>query len=97
MSKRKILNFVLFAVFTVAVFFTGVTIGVGRDVSHSLLNSSGSVDITKVVNLYSNSRSNEVDFKEYWDIWDKIKKILKLKQALIITKHLKSVKKMSYQ
>jgi len=74
MSKRKILNFVLFAVFTVAIFFTGVTVGVGRDVSRNLLNSNGNVDITKVVNLYSNSRSSEVDFKEYWDIWDKIKK-----------------------
>lgn len=74
MSKRKILNIVLFCIFVVAVFFAGVTVGISRDIGKNLVNSGGNVDITKVVNLYSNSRSNEVDFKEYWSIWDKIKK-----------------------
>ncbi|OIO18298.1 MAG: S41 family peptidase [Candidatus Magasanikbacteria bacterium CG_4_10_14_0_8_um_filter_32_14] len=74
MSKRKILNIVLLGVFIVVVFFIGVTVGIGKDVSRNLLNSSGNVDITKVVNLYSNSRSDQIDFKQYWDIWDKIKK-----------------------
>ncbi|MFA7314477.1 MAG: S41 family peptidase [Candidatus Magasanikbacteria bacterium] len=74
MPKRKILNIVLSGIFIVAVFFTGVTIGISRDIGNNLLNSSGNVDITKVVNLYGNSRSDQVDFKEYWDIWNKIKK-----------------------
>ncbi|PIZ95244.1 MAG: S41 family peptidase [Candidatus Magasanikbacteria bacterium CG_4_10_14_0_2_um_filter_33_14] len=74
MTKRKILNIVLFTVFSLAIFFLGVVVGVGKDVGNNLVNSNGAVDITKVVNLYSNSRSDKVNFDQYWEVWDKIKK-----------------------
>ena len=74
MTKRKILNIVLFTVFSLAIFFLGVVVGVGKDVGNNLVNSNGAVDITKVVNLYSNSRSEKVNFDQYWEVWDKIKK-----------------------
>jgi len=74
MTKRKFLNIVLFVVFSFAIFFLGVVVGVGKDVGNNLVNSNGNVDIAKIVNLYSNSRSEKVDFKQYWEVWDKIKK-----------------------
>jgi len=74
MSKRKILNIVLFVVFVLSVFSLGFFIGIGKNISSSLVNSSGNVDITKVLNLYGKSRSDKVDFNQYWDIWNKIKK-----------------------
>lgn len=38
-----------------------------------LFSESGEVEIEKVMNLYSKSRSNEVNFDQYWTVWDKIK------------------------
>jgi len=45
MTKRKILNIVLFTVFSLAIFFLGVVVGVGYDVGNNLVNSNGAVDI----------------------------------------------------
>lgn len=73
MSKRKILNFVLFLVFTVAIFFVGFFLGISRDIATNLVNEDGQVDIKKVVNLYSNTRSDSVDFLQFWTVWDKLK------------------------
>ncbi|OGH79758.1 MAG: hypothetical protein A3G08_03765 [Candidatus Magasanikbacteria bacterium RIFCSPLOWO2_12_FULL_47_9b] len=49
-------------------FFAGDLWSVGRAVT----NESGQVDITKVVDLYSKTRSPSVSFSQYWDIWDSI-------------------------
>lgn len=37
------------------------------------LTSGEEVDITKVVELYGKTRSPEVSFDQYWQVWDKIK------------------------
>jgi len=56
-------------VFFVVGFYSGMTYGVRAYVS----SDSGEVDISKVLNLYSKSRSSEVDFDQFWEVWDDVK------------------------
>lgn len=42
-------------------------------IKRGLLSDSGAVQIEKVVNLHSKTRSSEVNFDQYWTVWDKIK------------------------
>ncbi len=44
-------------------------------VKKQITGNSGNVEITKVLNLNrSLNKSDSVDFKQFWDVWDKIKK-----------------------
>lgn len=54
-------------------FFVGVSIGVVYNVQNELLDENKQVDISKVAGLYSSTRSDTVDFEQYWQIWDRIK------------------------
>lgn len=38
-----------------------------------LLNNDGFVEISKVVDLYSKTRSSDISFNQFWGVWDKIK------------------------
>ena len=50
-------------------FFAGNIYGTKAAVT----TESGEIDINKVLNLYSKGKSDEVDFDQYWTVWDKIK------------------------
>lgn len=54
-------------------FFAGITIGQGLDLHKELLNDDGSVEIRKLIDLYGKTRSPEVSFGQFWDVWDKVK------------------------
>lgn len=54
-------------------FFAGMSLASYRSV-HAYLTEEGQVDITKVIDLYSKTRSPEVSFDQYWEVWDTIKK-----------------------
>ncbi|HYE60136.1 MAG TPA: S41 family peptidase [Candidatus Kapabacteria bacterium] len=54
-------------------FGLGLVIGKAWDIHGDVLNASGSVDIVKVMNLYSKTRSSEVDFDQFWRVWDRVK------------------------
>ena len=56
------------------VFGLGLFLGQILSVQKSVLNKDGSVDISKVLDLYSKSRSKEVNFDQFWNVWDIIKK-----------------------
>jgi len=70
-SKFKKVNFIVLGL---AIFFLGFSAGMIYDVKKEIFNKDGNVEITKVIDLYSKTRSSEVSFDQYWDIWDKIKK-----------------------
>lgn len=53
-------------------FGVGLFFGTTFDVVDGLL-SGGEVEINKVVDVYSRSRSPEVAFDQYWAVWDKVK------------------------
>lgn len=42
-------------------------------VRQQILGDGNKVEITKVINLYGRTRSEQVSFDQYWDIWKKIK------------------------
>lgn len=63
----------LWPVITLVVFIVGIQVGKMMSVQEALFSDSGAVDINKVVNLYSNTRSEEVNFDQFWDVWDRVK------------------------
>lgn len=54
------------------VFAGGIFVGKTWSTRQQLLNKSGDVDITQVLDLYRSTRSDEVSFDQFWDIWDTI-------------------------
>lgn len=56
----------------VVAFFAGRTVGQASDLHAQLLADDGTVDITKVINLYGSTRSSDVNFDQYWDVWDMV-------------------------
>ena len=60
--------------FTVAFFFAaGILVGKTWQIKTLVSDDRGQVEIAKVLDLYSKTRSPEVKFDQFWDIWDKIK------------------------
>lgn len=50
-------------------FFSGSFYGIRSTLFEE---NSEVVDLEKVINLYGKTRSSEVDFNQFWDVWDKI-------------------------
>ena len=74
-EKRKILvNIIFGSAATLLIFGLGFLSGEALVVKKAITNESGEVNIEKVVNLNrSISRSNSVNFNQFWDVWDQIK------------------------
>lgn len=70
-SKRK--QWIITGVLVLGAFFVGHTMGQASDLQAQLLGDDGYVDIEKVINLYSSTRSSEVNFDQYWDVWDMLR------------------------
>jgi len=54
-------------------FVIGLFLGGIWNIQKAVLNEDGSVNISKVLDIYSQTRSEEVEFDQFWDIWDMIK------------------------
>ncbi len=68
-KKNQIVLFVIiFATFGLGM-FSGTVITKKK----ILVDSDGFVEISKVVDLYSKTRSSDVSFDQFWAVWDKIK------------------------
>lgn len=63
----------LFILAFILVFILGFFVGTASSVKELVTGNSGQVEITKVINLYSKTRSEEVDFDQFWKIWDRVK------------------------
>lgn len=74
-AKKKNYSIFIFlsAFFLLASFMGGVVVGSTSTVKNELFSDGGEVNISKVINLYSKTRSEEVNFEQYWDIWNKVK------------------------
>ncbi|MBU0660790.1 S41 family peptidase [Patescibacteria group bacterium] len=71
LNKR---NIIVWAVLMVMFAFAGGYLyGSAKGLQKELLNAQGDVEITKVVDLYSKTRSEKVDFDQFWDVWDMLK------------------------
>lgn len=71
-TKRSRKGIIIWLAALVVAFFFGITVGQGLDLHEELLSDNGNVEIRKVINLYSKTRSPEVDFQQFWTIWDRI-------------------------
>lgn len=57
----------------ILVFGIGLFAGKTWDIKNQISNDSGQVAIAKVIDLYSQTRSDKVSFDQFWDIWNIIK------------------------
>jgi carboxyl-terminal processing protease len=78
MSQKKTLikfiNICLGTVSTFLIFGLGVLSGQAMFVKRAISNDAGNVSIEKVVNLNrSLNKSDSVDFKQFWEVWDQVK------------------------
>ena len=72
-KKRKIL-ITIGVINILLAFCLGYFVGTARAVQKQIVSEDGTVDITKVVQLYSKTRSSSVNFDQFWKVWDKVKK-----------------------
>lgn len=61
------------AVVLIITFVAGLFVGNMFGLKKEIVTPGGSVDIKKVINLYSKTRSEEVDFNQFWTVWNKVK------------------------
>ncbi len=54
-------------------FGTGLLAGRFWNTKKQITNDQGEVQISKIINLYSQNRSSVADFNQFWDIWNKVK------------------------
>lgn len=74
-AKRKFLLYGFGILFIVILSFVGgLAAGTYTSVRNEILDSRGTVDIAKVINLYSKTRSEEVSFDQFWEVWNKVKR-----------------------
>jgi carboxyl-terminal processing protease len=70
MKSKKI----LFTSTFILTFVAGYLFGTKNAVFDYVEGTTGNVEITKVINLYQKTRSEKVDFEQFWSIWKQIKK-----------------------
>ena len=74
-AKRRFLLYGFLILFLLLLAFAGgLAVGTYTSVRDEILDSRGTVDIAKVINLYGKTRSNEVSFDQFWEVWDKVKR-----------------------
>lgn len=60
-------------IISLIVFGSGMFVGTVLSVRQSVLDEHGDVQIEKVLDLYSKTRSEEISFDQFWAVWDRIK------------------------
>ncbi|MEK7644235.1 MAG: S41 family peptidase, partial [Patescibacteria group bacterium] len=70
---RKKTGFIGRAITLILVFVVGLVAGMTVGVRNEILNKKGDVNIARVINLYSKTRSPDANFNQYWEVWDKLK------------------------
>ncbi|MBI5222402.1 MAG: hypothetical protein HY980_02810, partial [Candidatus Magasanikbacteria bacterium] len=72
-SSRHYWKIWLVLVLMLASFGAGLFLGKVWQVKDLVSDEKGDVEITRVLNLYSKSRSSEADFNQFWSLWNKVK------------------------
>jgi len=74
MERKAKMKKISLAIVLVLVFASGYFFGTSKNVFENVTDDNGNVEITKVMNLYQKTRSDKVDFEQFWDIWKLVKK-----------------------
>lgn len=72
-KKNALLRTIIFIILLTAVFGLGIFIGSVWNIQRAVLDEAGNVEISKIINLYSKTRSEEQDFNQFWEVWDMVK------------------------
>jgi len=67
--RHRLLMFIFIAL----IFVAGYWFGQYRAILTIVHNNDGDVSISKVLDLYGKTRSEDVSFEQFWDIWQKLK------------------------
>lgn len=62
-----------YIIFALVFFGFGWWFGTKQAIRQQLTSDGKNIEISKVLNVYSKTRSPAVSFDEYWDIWQKVK------------------------
>ena len=76
MTRKKtiILQVCLGVIILLLGFGAGIFTGTVFNTLDDVLDDQGNPEISKVINLYSKTRSSEVDFDQFWEVWNTVKK-----------------------
>ncbi len=70
----KYIGIYLAIILFVSSFGLGILVGQSIIIKKQIENANGDVEISKVINFNrSVSRSDSIDFSQFWDVWDRIK------------------------
>ncbi|MBI4427174.1 MAG: S41 family peptidase [Candidatus Magasanikbacteria bacterium] len=72
-SSRHYWKLWLVLILVGASFGAGLFLGKVWQMKDLVSDKKGAVEITKVLNLYSKSRSSSADFEQFWALWNKVK------------------------
>lgn len=72
-KKHSVAKRIGFLIVIALAFFAGMTVNSYRSVQ-KFITEQDEVDIVKVLDLYSKTRSDSVSFDQYWEVWDAVKK-----------------------
>lgn len=73
--QRKRYFFIAIGLLNIVIAFSlGYFVATARGIHTAVVNKNGDVEITKVLDLYSKSRSSSADFDQFWKVWDMVKK-----------------------
>jgi len=74
LNKKMRLFYGLIAICVVILFFcAGLFVGSFWGFNDRFFDNADPVEINKVIDLYSRTRSEEVSFDQFWEVWDKVK------------------------
>ncbi|MFH0857264.1 MAG: S41 family peptidase [Candidatus Magasanikbacteria bacterium] len=73
MKNKEKMKRLSLAIVLVLVFASGYFLGTSKNVFDNVTDDNGNVEITKVMNLYQKTRSEKVDFDQFWDLWKLVK------------------------
>lgn len=70
MKNRK---YILFGSIIVLALVSGILLGRFFTLRSALFNEDGKVKITKVLDLYGKTKSEEISFDQFWEVWNIVK------------------------
>ena len=72
-QNKKSYGVLIGVVLYILALVVGFYIGQAWIVNKTVTNEDGEVEISKVLDLYSQTSNSEVDFKQFWDVWGMVK------------------------
>ena len=73
LRARKYAGVYLAIILFIISFGSGVLMGKTWQIKKQITSASGGVEMEKLLNLKRSTNNSEVEFDQFWDVWDRIK------------------------